>query len=130
MKERFKILFDWITNIGNLLKVGASVVAIGAFTSGMIAKHNANILQTYIEKHKAVTISDVDSIVKLRIEPIFVRQDRLFANQIVMKDALADHMSKDKSVTKDDLLNFMRQFQLENEKKNNNSSQTQSYIGQ
>ena len=31
--------------------------------------------------------------------------------------ALGEHMAKDKSVTKDDLLNFMRQFQMENEKK-------------
>jgi hypothetical protein len=119
MKERFDIWFKWISNLTNIFKVVSTFILIGGFVVGMIAKHNANIIKTYVDNHKSVTISDVDSIVKLRIEPIFVRQDRMFANQLVMKDALADHMAKDKSVTKEDMLNYLKQFQLDNEKKNN-----------
>jgi hypothetical protein len=36
-------------------------------------------------------------------------------------NALGDHMAKDKTVTKDDMINFMRQFQIEL-KKNSESS--------
>jgi hypothetical protein len=83
---------------------------------------NVNADKSLIEVKAIVAEQGIklDSILlKINDIPIIKKELRgLKTGQNNIVDALANHMSKDKSVTKQDLLDFMRQFQMEQEKKN------------
>jgi hypothetical protein len=54
MKERFDIFFKWISNIKNLVAVGSFIIGSGIFVIGMIAKHDAKVIQKFNNEKKAV----------------------------------------------------------------------------
>jgi uncharacterized protein YukJ len=103
----------------------AGIVTVVAVTSVRIdhwKTKNITTDQTMIEIKQNVSDQNIkiDSILLKLSDIKVIKADvkGLKSGQNNIVNALADHMSKDKGVTKDDLLNFMRQFQIETEKKN------------
>ena len=106
-----------------------TVVAVTAVKIDHWKTKNINVDSSISKINDAVSVQDIkiDSIL-LKLEILKeIKKDikGLKTGQTNLVNSLADHMSKDKSVTKDDLINFMRQFQLEQEKKNIDYNQTQ-----
>jgi hypothetical protein len=54
VKERFEIWFKWISNITNLIKVGSFLIAGVAFVLGVMARHDARVIQKFNDEKKAV----------------------------------------------------------------------------
>ena len=102
----------------------AGVISVVAIVAVKIDHWKSNNIDTDKSlKDIKTTINNqaikIDSILlKVQIvEGIKSDIGELKGGQKKIVNALGDHMAKDKSVTKDDLLNFLRQFQYEQEKK-------------
>jgi hypothetical protein len=114
-----------------ILAIAGAVVVIG--TAAISWDHwkskNINTDQSLIEVKSIVSEQGVklDSIL-MKINDIpLIKKDVsvLRSGQSNIVTALGNHMAKDKSVTKQDLLDFMRQFQYEQEKKNSMTGYSQ-----
>lgn len=130
MKERFEIWFKWISNLGNLVKLGTYVFVAGTFIVTMIARHDTNVKMEFIKENKTISKTDVDSIFKLRVSPIKLQiqtvidnQVILFDNQEAIKEAFVDHVKMDKMPRNTDiiinLLNGFKKDIITEIKKNN-----------
>lgn len=111
MKERFEIWFRWISNLGNLVKLGTYVVVAGTFVVTMIARHDTNVKMDFIKTNKTISKADVDSIFTVKFNPINSRiqtiidnQVVLFDNQEIIKDGFIDHVKMDKTAGNTDII--------------------------
>jgi hypothetical protein len=129
MKERIQNIFKWVGNINNLIKVISTVILVGGFATGMVAKHNASVIMTYVDGHKAVNTHEVDSIVRLSVSPLAtqvtkiarrdsIRSERIIKKLDVVNDAMNTHLKNSKLY--EERTQFLEN-ELNAEKKNNSS---------
>jgi hypothetical protein len=140
MKERFEIWFKSITTITNLIKIGGSVIAVGIFTIGMVAKHDAKIIRQFNEQNTQVSYEkkvDVliknDSVTRVwrhnfdstykadKIEAVNLGWE-IKHNLIVIDTALETHLRISKEWNQD--IQFIKNL----EKKNSMLNQTQQNL--
>jgi hypothetical protein len=67
--------------------VSFTIVLIG-IGSSLLIRHDAKNIMQFVKSHKSVNISDVDSIFKLRIEPVNTKIGTVITNQNTLSDRL------------------------------------------
>jgi hypothetical protein len=115
-----------------ILAIGAAitVIATAAISWDHWKAKNVNTDQSLVDVKSVQEEQGVklDSILlKIKDIPLIKKEVHgLKSGQTNIVNALGNHMAKDKSVTKDDLLEFMREFQYEQEKKNSMTGYSQT----